>query len=285
MNGGFLLAAGGASIGMAVGAKKAYNVVKIKRAQRVETKTVGLIKGLDKEKFAQMSTRARAKKIRRYVKANMTSCKQIGGTIFGYLPSATRIGDKATEALNMIDQYQILQSLETKAKKKAKLEKRIQTKKNLLASLSLKSKPGKWTEELPLPDGGVIYDRRNEIDCFTLETKQAFQQMVEGQPKTAKGNGCMVVARAGQDVAESRTYARSSDKSKADSLAKLLLQDILAQSKKLSPEEASALLPVEIVTIVLEDDKYVTRKSETPKSFTSFAQIEAELGVDSEVTK
>lgn len=247
------------------------------------------IKNLQKiaENDLSLSNADKRKIVRKYARANLRLCKLIGCPLCGKYHSISGMDQASkTEALNALENLELLQSLETTEAGRKKWDSKIKTKRKIVGTSCLRA-PQRWTKTYDdFIDGISIYDRRTEIGCLSTRTTDEFARIAEIVPNTDE-LGASVVLNFKPTSRIQSTYARIADPTFVGEVSRLMLQDVYYACEGKTDAEISAMFPFTIHSHTLDKKTSGCKEDCKPRIIRTYAQLQSELGIsaDTSVTR
>lgn len=224
----------------------------------------------------------RIKIVKKFAKSNLKLCKILGCPLCGKFHSVAGMGHaKKTEALNALENLELLQSLETTQNGRKKWDAKIKSKSVLVAKNCLKSGVNRWSKTYDnFIDGISIYDRRTEIGCLTTKTSAEFERLASIVPNTDE-IGASVSISFFKNGRVPNTYARVADPTLVHDVAKIMLKDVYYACEGKSAQEIEAMFPFSIRTHTI-NKKTSDIENANSKFINTYADLENELGITQE---
>lgn len=276
----FAVAGGTLVVGLGTAANVAYSA-KSKSGNRKAS-----IKNLQKiaENDLSLSNADKRKIVKKYAKANLKLCKLIGCPLCGKYHSISGMDKEAkTEALNALENLELLQSLETTEKGRKKWDSKIKTKRKIVGTSCLRT-PQRWTKTYDdFIDGISIYDRRTEIGCLSTRTTEEFARIAEVVPNTDE-LGASVILNFKPSSRIQSTYARVADPTFVGEVSRLMLQDVYYACEGKTEAEISAMFPFTIHSHTLDKKTSKCKEACDPHIIRSYTQLQSELGISTDTS-
>lgn len=239
------------------GSYKGINTVRTSRNKKVSQKSLQKIMYDDKTTTAE-----KVRLAKKYVKANLKLCKLGENPFSGLINSTSGLSsEKDTRRANQIDAYNVLLKLEGKTKKSNKISKtleKIKTKLKLPAETCLKVAPEVVTQTKFIEGVGELSNREIEIRCHNKSVAEEFKRQV-AEVIPDKDYGYSIIIKPNPKIDQPMSYVRISDKSKVNSMQKLLLQDLYMELDKKSELERKSMFPI-AVNVLQTNKKNMTSK-------------------------
>ena len=260
-----------ASIAVGVGINALQAEISYQKAKKNSINNMNKIAENNKSKTAVYTAQQKKKIVKKIAKSNLKLCKRKGSPVIGrYMSLSDFETAKENEASNIIDNLELLKSIQKNEKGRNKIEAKISKKKSI-TSTNIRPNAQRWTKNYDDFISGVnILDRRTEIVCLNKDASIKFQELVKNQNVSKDLGGAVVVSIGNSDVKQA--YARVADKDLLPKTADILISDVLETCKN-GGLEANKMFPVKIFTYSFDKNA----KSElisNPQVFSTLAELE-----------
>lgn len=276
-----LAAAAFALVGTGVAINKLHDSSAVSNSKKTAIKTLEQIKQLNADRSSSKSQEYRAKIVRKFANANLVLSKRRGGTISGVFHSSSGIKNKkATEIINKIDAYTLLQeTAKTKGEQK-KYSKKIRLEEQKLSKIieeeGVISSPYRWTKSYDNVVSGVsVLDRRTEIACLTSSARDEFAEMFKNSNEKTDVKALNIVLKFNESSNLTPTMVRAEDQTKLEELKEILLKDVVTACQSKTGLEVRSMFPITLEARIInkKTTKILNREVVTADSLTELKSL------------